>query len=138
MTKLIAVLIIVIVLFGGWHLFLYWEKVRDEEKTAQKQAASAVVAPEQLSGLPQQYETSLQAAIAASKTQGASALKKWLNAFDRAVQDPRRAWVELDYCLLLSKEDPSEARRVFAAVKERTPPSSPVWPRIKQLEKTYE
>ena len=32
----------------------------------------------------------------------------------------------------------AEAKRVFAAVKERTTPSSPVWPRIKQLVKTYE
>ena len=54
------------------------------------------------------------------------------------VQDPRKAWIELDYCVLVSREDLSEARRVFAEVKKRTPPSSPVWPRVKDLEKVYE
>ena len=35
-------------------------------------------------------------------------------------------------------QSPAEARRLFAAIKERTGPSSPVWKRIKELEKTYE
>jgi hypothetical protein len=54
------------------------------------------------------------------------------------VQDPRKAWIELDYCIAVAREDPAEAKRAFASVKNRTPQSSPVWPRIKQLEKTYE
>ena len=43
MTKLIAVLIIVAALYGGWKLFLYWEKVKGEEETKQKQDAAAIV-----------------------------------------------------------------------------------------------
>jgi hypothetical protein len=55
-----------------------------------------------------------------------------------AQRNPSKAWIELDYCTLIAREDPAEARRLFAAVKERTPASSPVWDRVKKLEKTYE
>jgi hypothetical protein len=134
MTKLIAILIILAVLYGGWELFFYWEKIKNEEQTQKKQAAAAVVVEEQLTGVPNQLEPSLKAA----EGQGATGLKNWLKTYGRSIQDPRKAWIELNYCVLISRADPSEARRVFADVKNRTPESSPVWPRIKQLEKTYE
>jgi hypothetical protein len=134
MTKLIAVAFILLVLFGGWHLFLYWEKLNDEQQAKQKQAAAAVVSEDQLPGLPEKLGPSLQAA----KKQGAAALKKWLKDFGYLVQDPRKAWIELDYCVIVSHQDLTEARRVFAEVKARTSESSPLWPRIKQLEKTYQ
>jgi len=44
----------------------------------------------------------------------------------------------LDYVLVAAPGDPAEARRVFAQVKARLTPRSPVYPRMKQLEKTYE
>ena len=134
MTKLIAALIIVAVLFGGWRLFLYWEKVRNEEETKQKQEAAAAVMGDQLPGLPYQLEASLQTA----RKQGAAGLRTWLKSNSRSVEDPRKAWIELDFCVAVAREDPAEAKRVFAAVKERIGPSSSVWPRMKQLEKTYE
>jgi hypothetical protein len=134
MTKLIAIFIVVLALFGGWHLFLYWEKVKNEEATAQKQAAAAIVSGNQLPGLPSQLEPTLDAA----QKQGAVGLRNWLKTYDRSVIDPRRAWVQLDYCVAVAREDPAEAKRVFAEVKNRLQPSSPVWPRVKQLEKTYE
>jgi hypothetical protein len=55
----------------------------------------------------------------------------------QSVEDPRKAWIELDYCVAVAREDPAEARRVFAR-EGAAGPSSPVWPRMKQLEKTYE
>jgi hypothetical protein len=134
MTKLIAALIIIAVLYGGWELFLYWDKVKNEEQTAQKQANASRIVPEQLSGMPQALEASLQTA----QREGASGLTNFLKNYGRAIQDPRKAWIELDYCLLLSRENPAEARQIFAAVKERTSTNSPVYPRIRQLEKTYE
>ena len=133
MTKLIAILIILVAIFGGWELFQYWDKVRNENETLEKQAAAQVV-PEQLPGLPGQLQPSLQAA----QQHGATALGAWLKAYGPAVQDPRKAWIELDYCQLISRDDPALARRIFADVKNRTPQSSPVWPRIQQLAKTYE
>ncbi len=134
MTKLIAVVIIVAVLYGGWQLFLYWDKVKNEEETERKQTAAAVVRGESLAGVPYQLQPSLDAAY----KQGAAGLREWLKTYDKVVQDPRKAWIELDYCVLLSREDPAEAKLLFAAVKKRTTPSSPVWPRIQQLEKTYQ
>ena len=134
MTKIISVLIIVLVLYGGWNLFLYWEKVRDEKENTRRAATAATVIPEQLPGLPVGLEPTLQAA----QKGGAVGLKNWLRQYDRVVGDPRRAWIELDYVVLVARDDPAEARRVFAAVKKRTTPASPVYERVKQLEKTYE
>ena len=133
MTKLIAAFIIIVVLFGGYHLFLYWEKVKNEKETERKQAAALAVQGESLPGMPYQLEPSLKAA----QQQSPAAFRKWLKTYDKSLQDPRKAWIELDYCVALARENPSEARRVFAEVKARTRPSSPVWPRVKALEKTY-
>jgi hypothetical protein len=135
MTKtLIIVAIVVIVALGGWQLFEYWDNVQNEKYNAEKNAAAAVVNPDSLPGLPQGYETSLRAA----QQQGAAALGNWLKLYGPAVQDPRKAWLQLDYVLLITRENPQEAKRIFNEVKDRTPPASPVWPRVHELEKSYQ
>lgn len=135
MTKiLITIAIAAIVALGAWQLFEYWERVQDEKVTAQKEAASKEVNPDALPGLPQGWDTSLKAA----QRQGAAALGAWLKTYGPSVQDPRKAWIELDYVLLISRDNPQEAKRVFAEVRDRTPPTSPVWPRIHELEKSYQ
>jgi hypothetical protein len=134
MTKLIAALIIIGVLYGGWELFLYWEKVKNEEETKQKQDAAAAVMGDQLPGMPYNLENSFQAA----RKQGTAATRTWLKNFGQSVEDPRKAWIELDFCVAVAREDPAEAKRVFADVKGRVGSSSPVWQRVKQLEKTYD
>ncbi len=134
MTKLIAALIIIAAIYGGWELFLYYEKVKNEDETQQKQAAAAMAIGDQLPGLPEKLEASLQAA----RKQGAAGLRNWLKQHGQSVEDPRKAWIELDFCVAVAREDTAEARRVFAKVKERIGPASPVWPRMKELEKTYE
>ena len=136
MTKIIGVLIIVLVIWGGYELFLVWDEY-DKGKDIRKKEAEAAsrFTPEQLAGLPQPLESSLQAA----QKSGANGLKKWLKFYDnKKVTDPRRAWIELDYVVLVGREDPAEARRVFAEIKNRTTPESPVYERVKQLGKTYE
>lgn len=134
MTKVITVLILAAVLWGGWELFFYWEKVKNQQETEKKQEAAEALLGDQLPGMPYQLEPSMKAAQA----QGAPGMKNWLKSYGTNVQDPRKAWIELDYCILLSREDPAEARRVFADVKKRTATSSPVYSRIRRLEKTYE
>ena len=135
MTKtLIIIVIVVAVALGGWQLFEYWEKVQDEKDTEQKNAAAAVVNPDALQGLPQGYDVSLRAA----QQQGGAALGNWLKLYGPTVQDPRKAWIQLDYVLLITRDNPQEAKRVFNEVKDRTPPSSPVWPRVHELEKSYQ
>lgn len=133
MTKLIGAVIIVLLLFGGWNLFLYWEKVKNEEDVQKKEQASKRVTPENLAGLPYNLEPSLKAA----QDQGASGLRNWLKGYGHMVADPRKAWIELDYVVMVAREDPAEARKVYNMVRDRLPPSSPVWPRVKDLEKTY-
>jgi hypothetical protein len=134
MTKLIAVFIVIVAVFAGWEFFVHWEKVRDEKEAKQKQQAASVIVGENLPGLPDKLAPSLEAA----KKKGAAGLRNWLKNYGRLVQDPRKAWIELDYCVLVSHEDLPEARRVYAEVKARTPESSPVWPRVKDLQKVYE
>ena len=133
-TKLISALVIALVIFGGWGLFKYWETFENNKQAEIKAAAARNVTPEQLPGMP--YE--LQASLDAAEKQGPAALQNWLRNYSRLLQDPRKAWIELDYCVMVSRNDPSEARRIFEAVKERTTPASPVWPRIQDLQKTYE
>ncbi len=106
------------VLYGGWEFFLYWERVKNEAETKQKQEAAAMVIGDQLPGLPYQLEASLQNA----RKQGAAGLRNWLKNNSRSVEDPRKAWIELDYCVAVAREDPAEAKRVFASVKERIGP----------------
>ncbi len=134
MTKLIAVLIIAAFCFGVWQLFFYYERVKNEEQEQQQKQAAAAVVGEQLEGVPQ----ALQASLAAAQSKGAASLRDWLKAYSHAVSDPRKAWIELDLVVMIAREQPAEARRIFKDVKDRTPASSPVYPRIQQLSPTFD
>jgi len=135
MTKtLIIIVVVVAVALGGWQLFEYWDKVQSEKDADAKTAAAQVVNGDSLQGLPSGYDVSLRAA----QQQGVEALGNWLKLYGPAVQDPRKAWIQLDYVLLLTRQNPQEAKRVFSEVKDRTLPTSPVWPRIQSMEKSYQ
>lgn len=135
MTKgIITVAIILIVALGAWQLFDYWQKLQDEKQSTQQQQAAANVNPASLPGMGWQLQPSLDAA----QKQGATGLGNWLKTYGNSVQDPRKAWIQLDYVLLLTRENPQEAKRIFNEVKDRTPPSSPVWPRVHEMEKSYQ
>jgi len=134
MTKLIGILAVVLVIWGGYELFEMWNKYDLEKDIAEQDAAAKHFSPQSLSGMPQGGEQTYEKA----QKHGAAGVKAWLNFYGSKVQDPRRAWIELDYVVLISKDEPGEARKIFADVKARTPESSPVYPRIKELSKTYE
>jgi len=131
----IAIALVIGAVLGGWKVFEYWDEV-SKDREAKQQASSVQVDPTRLDGLPSQFETSLQEAY----KKGATGLKEWLQQSKRLpqIKDPRLAWIELDYVVLISHDNALEAKRVFAAVKQRTSPGSPVYSRIKSLEKTYE
>src|SRR5436309_4688963 len=119
MTKVIAALIVAAVLFIGYQLFLYWDRVKNEEETARKEAAAKVVTRgDQLQGMPY----SLQQLYQKAEQQGAPGLRAFLKNYGNSVQDPRKAWIELDLCQLIAHENPAEARRLYGDVKRRTPP----------------
>lgn len=138
MKPLIWVLIIVAAIYSFKFLLSYWSNFKDKDRPAEQRAratpaAGGPIRGEDLQGLPANFESSLQAAQA----QGADGLKNWLKLYSAYVADPRLAWIELDYVVLISRQDPKEARRVFQLVKQRTPATSPVYERVKKLEKTY-
>ena len=136
MTKLLGILIIVLVIWGGYELFELWDRYGTETDLKAKQAEEAShFSPQSLPGMPS-YQ--LEDAYKKAQDNGAKGIRNWLKAYGDKVQDPRKAWIELDYVVAISREDPVEAKKVFDDVKARTPPTSKVYPRIKELEKTYD
>jgi hypothetical protein len=132
---LLAIVVIILLIFGAFELWVTWDNYNHNKDLEKQQATSAVnIVPESLPGMPQGWEDSYKKAV----KDGAPAIRNWLRNYGQQVQDPRRAWIEMDYMVMISKEDPAEAKRIFADIKGRTPPNSPIYPRIKQLEKTYD
>ena len=131
---LITILIVVVVVFGGYKLWQYWENVENEREKDKNPPAQ--ITPDRVQGLPDKLRPSLEQA----EKGGPKALKAWLDQYKRTglVKDPRLAWIELDYVLMITRDDPIEAKKIFAEIKQRTPPDSPVYQRIKTLEKNYE
>lgn len=134
MTKAIWILIVLAVGYVGYALYQQWDKARLEHDGIRKAEAAAVVTGESLPGMAYQLETALRSA----KDKGPVAFQSWFTANEKTLADPRKAWIELELCVAMSRENPSEAKKIFARVKARVPPSSPVWPRMKELEKTLE
>jgi hypothetical protein len=118
-------------------LYLLGRSIFDQAKVKQQQeedAAKGIYRPaDGLGGMPAQFEPSLNEAQA----QGPAALKAWLERYAQHIQDPKLAAIQLDYVVLISRSNPTEARRVFQAVKQRVPPNSPLYERVKRLEATY-
>ena len=134
MKILIAILILLGVLFVGWKVWEKWDEASQQKDLQAK--GSGPIDPRSLPGMDSRLEPSLDEA----KRGGARTLKAWLDKNNRSplLKDPRLASIELDYAVLLTAESPTEARKVFAKVKERIPPDSPLYPRIQQLQKTFE
>jgi hypothetical protein len=131
---LITIAIVAILALGAWQIYEYWEKMQDQKQEVAKQAAPSEVNPDSLPGLPDGWGQSLQTA----EQGGADTLGKWLKTYGPSVHDPRKAWIELDYVVMISRENPQEAKRIFSDVRDRTPSDSPVSPRIHGLEKSYQ
>ena len=133
MKGLIAVLIVVAVIFGGWKLWDYWDTVSQQKEAAEKVVE---VSEDQMGRMTNELEQSLTDA----RKKGPSAVKSWLERFQKSPKIPedRLAWIKLDYVLMVSQSDPLEAKKVFAEVKQKTPTTSKVFPRIQKLEKTYD
>jgi hypothetical protein len=136
MIKTISgIVIVAVVIFVAWLVFKEWNKFDTGNDIKEQEAAAAlVVNPQTLPGMPNGLEQSYGMAEKA----GATGIRNWLKLYGDSVQDPRRAWIELDYTVLIARTDPVEAKKIFADIKERIPTNSPVYPRVRQLQKTYE
>jgi len=128
----ITIIIIALVVYGGWELWVYWNTFDKRNSGAEQSTTQA--GSDQLPPLSYELENSL----AAAQKAGSAAFRNWLKLYGPSIQDPRRAAIELDYIMMIARDDPNEAKRIFADVKGRTPENSPVYKRVKQLEKTYE
>ena len=136
MKALIAVFLVCIGFWISKQLFLTYLKSEKqplyslEATNTPQQPASASAA---LTGLP----ATLEASLSAAEKQGAAGLRDWLRNYRQHVRDPRLAAIELDYVVLISRQDPAEAKRIFKEVKGRTPTFSPIYDRVKRLENTF-
>jgi len=133
MTRVISVFIIAVVVFIGYRVYLHWAKTQ-EEHGGQKEAPIVNVSGDSLPGMP----ASLDASCRAAREKSSTAFRAWFTANEWQLADPRKAWIELDLCVAIRRDNPAEAKDIFARVKKRVPPSSPVWPRMKELEKAFE
>jgi hypothetical protein len=110
-------------------------KITTTEPAAAHDAGPAIaVSGQDLPGLPAYLEDSLSQA----HQEGLEALGKWLKAWSKKVQDPRLAWIELDYVVLLNLKDHKAARERFLAVQARVPETSPVFSRVQKLAPAYD
>lgn len=136
MKVLIGVLIALVIAIGGYKLFQHWEAVNERRGLEEKVARGADINPDQLPGLPWQ----LVPKLADAKQAGPASVKNFIDYCKRVpdVKDPRLAWIELDYVIMITSTDPVEAKKIFQAVKQRTPEDSPIQPRLKAMAKNYE
>ncbi len=135
MKAVIILFIVLCVFWAGKRLFLSYHAI-EKESTAQQSGADEQPAARSsnLPGLPESLEESLRAA----EKRGAAGLREWLGRYAHMVRDPRLASIQLDYVVLISHQDPAEARRLFSEIKERTPTFSPIYPRVKRMEGSFQ
>lgn len=109
----------------------YQSKEKEEAAAAAREKAG--VGADGLPGMSVQWEPSLQTA----RAQGPAALKAWLDRYGPHVRDPKLADIQLDYAMMLARQDPRQAKQIYQAVRRRTPQSSPIYPKVKKLEATF-
>ena len=111
-----------------------YQSAKEQEWAENFSGATTPSQPENLPGLP----VSLELALEAARKNGAAGIGDFLNRYRYTIRDPRLAEIELDYVVLMNHKNPAEARRVFRFVQQRTRSSSPLYERVKKLEKTYQ
>src|SRR5215203_58328 len=104
MRVLIGILIAMLLCLGGWKIWEYWQKVREQQESGFKNEAPVEIRPEQLTGLPWQLEQKLSEA----KQRGTKTYKQFIETWRNTpgVKDPRLAWIELDYVTMIATSDP--------------------------------
>ncbi len=133
MKVIIAIVIVVGVCMGVWEIYTYWEDVQQKKHEKVKAIEAQADADRQLPGLA----ASLEGPLEAARRQGATGLRQFLIRYGHTIKDPRLASIELDFVVLVARENPAEAKTVFARVEQRINSASPVYKRVEQLEKTY-
>ena len=133
MSRIYNVLLIAALLWGAHRFYSFCKRVQQDAPAGG--GSGLEVSGDALPGLSPELVPSYQAASGSGAT-----LKRWLaeNAGSPGLKDPRKASIQLDYVMMISRDNPDEARQVFAEVKSRTPPASPVYRRVQKLASVYE
>ena len=136
MKFVLLFLLVATVGFGVYRISLIYRSIPTDEQARgnARETATPVVGDEPLPGLSPPLEASLANATQA----GPQALRQWLNQNGAWVPEPRLSAIQLDYAQMLVRTNPAEARRIYAAVKDRTPANSTLASRLKQLSRTFE
>ncbi len=132
MKFVLLFLLVATVGFGVYRISLIYRSIPTDEQA--RENATPMVVDESLPSLSPPLEASLAIATQA----GPQAIRQWLNQNGAWVPEPRLSAIQLDYAQMLVRSNPAEARRVYAAVKARTPANSPLALRLKQLSRTFE
>lgn len=137
MKVVISILVVLFVCVGAYKLWEYWDRVNQEKEQTTRASDGSDINEYRLSGMGS-YE--LEQRYSKAKQNGAAGLKDFLDAYRKSpkFEDPRKAWIELDYAVLITGSDPVEAKRIFLDVKQRIPTNSIIYPRIRAMSKTYE
>lgn len=136
MKFVLLFLLVATVGFGVYRISLIYRSIPTDEQARgnARENATPMVVDESLPSLSPPLEASLAIATQA----GPQAFRQWLNQNGAWVPEPRLSAIQLDYAQMLVRSNPAEARRVYAAVKARTPANSPLASRLKQLSRTFE
>jgi hypothetical protein len=136
MKILVIILVVLVLVMGTFKLLDYWDKVSQEKENAVKVQDGSDIKEYELGGLPYQLEQTYQQA----KAKGASGMKDFLKKYGEApkFQDPRKAWIQLDYVVMIAGSEPTEAKKIFLDVKSRIRTNAPIYRRIRAMSKTFE
>ncbi|MEY4691626.1 MAG: hypothetical protein RIT19_1951 [Verrucomicrobiota bacterium] len=132
MKFVLLFLLVATVGFGVYRISLVYRSIPSDERAQER--PTAPVTDESLPALTPPLEASLANATQA----GPQALGQWLRQNGAWVPEPRLSAIQLDHAQMMVRSNPAEARRLYAAVKARTPANSPLAPRLKQLSRTFE
>ena len=136
MKAAISILLVIGFIFGVYKMWDYWDNLDRQKVQSIEKAEKQAIRGESLPGLPQ----ALEADLTKAKADGPKATKAFIERIKKStmVGDPRLAWIEIDYVVAVSLQDAVEAKRAFREVKQRVTQDSPVYKRVKELEKTYD
>lgn len=135
MKGFISILIIGGLLYGVWKIWEVYDQKTSNQVTVQenvRRRADGTRLPGMDPGLENAYSDAMQG--------GVLSLKAFLQNYRNTsyLTDPRLAWIEIDYALLLRYKDPLEANRVFQTVKARSKSGhAMVQDRIRDLEGSF-
>jgi len=130
---IIAALVYGVYLVGSSMMGKYDEAQRKSGGRPEHSVAPGPVATN-LEGMPHQLQASLDTAA----SQGPGAMKRWLDANRKYCRDPKLGEIELDYAVALMRQNSAQAKAMYKSVKTRTPPNSPLQPRLQRLSRTFE